>query len=75
MGYWEKNKTYTLLSNDLKLLQDNLMWASINDYGIIIKGMGEVIKNRMTETGLSSNDVLHHNLAGFDGLTRPRFSM
>ena len=39
------------------------------------KGMGEVIKNRMTETGLSSNDVLHHNLAGFDGLTTPRFSM
>lgn len=74
-GLLGKNKTYTLLSNDLKLLQDNLMWASINDYGIIIKGMGEVIKNRMTETGLSSNDVLHHNLAGFDGLTRPRFSM
>ena len=74
-GLLGQNNTYTLLSNDLKVLQDNLLWARINDNGIIIKGMGEVIKNRMTETGLSSNDVLHHNLAGFDGLTRPRFSM
>ena len=39
------------------------------------KGMGEVIKNRMTESGLSSNGVLYHKLAGFDGLTKPRFFM
>ena len=36
-GLLGKNKTYTLLSNDLKLLQDNLMWASINNYGIVTK--------------------------------------
>ena len=36
-GLLGKNNTYTLLSNDLKVLQDNLLWASINDNGIIIK--------------------------------------
>ena len=36
-GLLGKNNTYTLLSNDLKVLQDNLLWASINNYGIIIK--------------------------------------
>ena len=36
-GILGKNNTYTLLSNDLKVLQDNLLWASINDNGIIIK--------------------------------------
>ena len=37
LGHNNKNNTYTLLSNDLKVLQDNLLWASINNYGIIIK--------------------------------------
>ena len=37
LGHNNKNNTYTLLSNDLKVLQDNLLWASINDNGIIIK--------------------------------------
>lgn len=36
-GLLGKNNTYTLLSNDFKVLQDNLLWASINDNGIIIK--------------------------------------
>ena len=36
-GLLGQNNTYTLLSNDLKVLQDNLLWASINDNGIIIK--------------------------------------
>ena len=36
-GLLGKNNTYTLLSNDLKVLQDNLLWARINDNGIIIK--------------------------------------
>lgn len=36
-GLLGQNNTYTLLSNDLKVLQDNLLWASINNYGIIIK--------------------------------------
>ena len=36
-GLLGKNNTYTLLSNDLKVLQDNLLWASINNYGIVIK--------------------------------------
>ena len=36
-GLLGKNNTYTLLSNDLKVLQDNLLWARINDNGIIIQ--------------------------------------
>ena len=36
-GLLGQNNTYTLLSNDLKVLQDNLLWARINDNGIIIK--------------------------------------
>ena len=36
-GLLGRNNTYTLLSNDLKVLQDNLLWASINNYGIVIK--------------------------------------
>ena len=36
-GLLGRNNTYTLLSNDLKVLQDNLLWARINDNGIIIK--------------------------------------
>lgn len=36
-GLLGQNNTYTLLSNNLKVLQDNLLWARINDNGIIIK--------------------------------------
>ena len=36
-GLLGQNNTYTLLSNNLKVLQGNLLWARINDNGIIIK--------------------------------------
>ena len=38
-GLLGQNNTYTLLSNDFKVLQDNLLWARINDNGIIINGI------------------------------------
>jgi hypothetical protein len=36
-GLLGQNNTYTLLSNDLKVIQNNLLWASINNYGIVTK--------------------------------------
>ena len=38
-----KKNTYTLLSNNLKSLQDNLIWATINDYGVVIKDKNDRI--------------------------------
>lgn len=42
-GLLGQNNTYTLLSNDFKVLQDNLLWARINDNGIIIKEKNKVL--------------------------------
>ena len=54
-----KKNTYTLLSNDLKLLKADLMWATINDYGVVIKDKDERILT------ICTNDT-EKKLKGYD---------